>query len=194
MGKEWDSLEETILSKLFHAGESDEKIGWVLERSTASVRIKRNAMGLGRNESAPWTEADVQILRSFVNSGCNDAEIADEMGRTKGAIAAKRSKLGLQKGTPQILVGAPPLKYSAEYVLKRPPLRVDCLDETSRKIANVAFLVSMFHAGHQPRDGERKEGDKPHPYAEIAAGEQKFSQTPFIPFSFIGSPLANCVG
>ncbi len=41
----------------------------------------------------PWTEADDQQLLSLVQQGRNNTAIARELGRTRGAVEGRKSKL-----------------------------------------------------------------------------------------------------
>jgi predicted transcriptional regulator len=48
-----------------------------------------------KHSEKPWTESDVAELQAFVDEEMSVEEMAEELGRTSGAIRAKLAKEGI---------------------------------------------------------------------------------------------------
>ena len=57
------------------------------------------------NREKPWTDSDVAELQSFVDEEMSVEEMAEELGRTPGAIRAKLAKEGISLSAAQEDVG-----------------------------------------------------------------------------------------
>jgi predicted transcriptional regulator len=53
------------------------------------------------NREKPWTDSDVAELQSFVAEEMSVEEMAEELGRTPGAIRAKLAKEGISLSAAQ---------------------------------------------------------------------------------------------
>lgn len=95
----WTQPERAIVHAGLEAGLPYEDIRDQLrergfERGRTAVTKMARAMGCRRSD-APWTDAEVEILRKRYVEKASQRSIAEELGRPVGGIASMASKLGL---------------------------------------------------------------------------------------------------
>lgn len=85
------------LRRRFAADEDLQEIADALGRTLAAVRTKVQDLGLRRNSSRPWTEADDAYLAEHYGHEATSV-IAATLGRSCGAVYARAGLLGLTEG------------------------------------------------------------------------------------------------
>lgn len=89
-------LEDEIkIIKAEYKRKTDKEIAKLLKRSVASVREKRNKIGLKNKEKKRWTNEEIEILRANHKIYSNK-KLAKMCGRSENAVRIKKNELGLQ--------------------------------------------------------------------------------------------------
>jgi hypothetical protein len=145
----WQAVEYEIISRMAHAGKTDDEIAGLLGRHRQAVMNARKRMGIASKQTVSfWTEAEMARLEILFNNGLSDQEISARLGRSVDAVRGKRAALGLET-----IVAAPdraePVRRgvtAAELWELRPcPISADY---ETRARANAAYLIAGMRAGH----------------------------------------------
>ena len=94
----WSANEIKLLKKLYPS-ENTQSIADKLGRSSEWVRHKANLIGLKKVGTAPvcvWSRQEEALLTTLYPDN-SIRDIANQLGRTVGAVAKRASKLGLRK-------------------------------------------------------------------------------------------------
>jgi hypothetical protein len=101
-GRAWTVEDDDLLIRLIEQGRSTTEIARATTRTPEAVRrrsrvLRATAAAASPPRSArPWTEREDAILRR--HAGANPALLAEALGRTDRAIAARLRRLGLRNG------------------------------------------------------------------------------------------------
>lgn len=174
--REWQAVEYQIVSRMAIAGKTDPEIGAILNRSPMEVFRARKRLGIeskNSNTANPWSIEDIRTLQVWFDMGRSDEDIAHALHRTKDSVASKRKALGLERRplVPALYTQPVHRGVSASTVLASARLSPDEKDYTRRAYATTAFLISLLRADHKPGQGERREGDKKHPFHLYMSGD-----------------------
>ncbi len=92
----WSKRENALLKKLYPDRENTTaNIARQIGRSVAAIVGRAHILGITR-KNPPWSKKEVALLRRLYLTH-EDKEIAARIGRSAGAVAIKRFKLGLMK-------------------------------------------------------------------------------------------------
>ena len=92
----WSKKEEALLKKLYPNKENTTaKIAKQIGRSVAAIIGRAHRLGI-RRKNPLWSKKEVALLRKMCLTH-EDKEIGAKIGRSAGAVAIKRFKLGLKK-------------------------------------------------------------------------------------------------
>ena len=80
---EWDSCNQVEIVRALHT----------VLKNLESIQVKKNKPQ-AENAGKPWTKDDEEILCRMFETGCTTRDICNQLGRTKGAIAARLIQLG----------------------------------------------------------------------------------------------------
>lgn len=93
MSRRWTTAELTTLGEKYRSGCSLGDIAASMGRSKNSVRMALHYYRMYRKRSDLWSENDDRVVRSYLSL----EEIARVIGRTPGAVATRRSRLGVSR-------------------------------------------------------------------------------------------------
>ncbi len=92
----WSKREEALLKKLYRYRENTTaNIARQIGRSVSAIIGRAHILGI-RRKNPLWSKKEVALLRKLYLTH-QDKEIAGKIGRSAGAVAIKRFKLGLMK-------------------------------------------------------------------------------------------------
>ncbi len=92
----WSKREDALLKKLYRDRENTTaNIAEQIGRSVSAIIGRAHKLGI-RRKNLPWSKKEVALLRKLYLTH-QDKEIAGKIGRSAGAVAIKRFKLGLMK-------------------------------------------------------------------------------------------------
>ncbi len=99
--RRWSSDEDRLLERLYRERRSTTEIARVLTRTPEAVRrrarrLRITARAPERRSGGRWTEHEDDVLR--MHAGANPAMLAELLGRSHYAVAARLRKLGLRAG------------------------------------------------------------------------------------------------
>ncbi len=93
----WTDEERRLLYTYVGRGLTSEQIAGLLGRTKCAVDHQRSSFWATHRPKKPrWTDADEAKLREMFAAGVDDAEIAEALDRSLGAIKQRRVKLGLK--------------------------------------------------------------------------------------------------
>lgn len=91
--RKWSAAEEKEAIRLYRKGLSHKEIGKRLDRPYHGVQCKLMRLGHKSRVSLAWRDEEIKILKNLIEKGYTDYEIADEIGRPRGSIYAKRKTI-----------------------------------------------------------------------------------------------------
>ena len=101
--REWTAYQDRFLLEHWETL-TDREMAEALGRSETAVTARRPLLQLKRRETGrkgfgtrPWSSAEDETIRQLFAAGLEDEDIATALGRTKGAVAQRRSSLRLPR-------------------------------------------------------------------------------------------------
>ena len=92
----WSKREEALLKKLYRNRENTTaNIAMQIGRSVSAIIGRAHILGI-RRKNPLWSKKEVALLRRMYLTH-EDKEVAGKLGRSAGAVAIKRFKMGLMK-------------------------------------------------------------------------------------------------
>ena len=120
----WTPEEDAYLA-LHWAGCTDGELAVTLDRTEFAIGSRRCVLGFRKRDDRPkphgvkpWTAGEDQHLRKGFGSGLSDLEIAEWLGRTKGAVAQRRSTIGLLRAEQPEALASDTWSDDADHVLR----------------------------------------------------------------------------
>lgn len=95
------SLYSAAKIPLYYFGEEPD---WLAEKRKADSYLESETVD-GKWKAEHWSEADLRKLKDMVANRKSQAEIANELGRTEGAVRAKLAREGLSHSSPKFWRG-----------------------------------------------------------------------------------------
>jgi hypothetical protein len=165
----WLPSELTALRQMFAADEPLDGIAAALGRPLHGVRSKIQELGLRRNSSRLWTEAEDALLASrYAQDATSD--LAAQLGRSTAAVYARAGTLSLTEGNPPRYTAWELAQVRAGYAQGVPVNQLAVL--LGRPLSGIVTIASKLGLRHRNAPPDWTEAEQLRALALAATGLQ----------------------